>query len=267
MTKRFFLISLFVFCLIWGCSVPDTVSDEPVRIAISKAVPEKSYSNYGRWLRYGDSTVVYFDLYHLEKDSALALLATCDGLLLTGGTDIYPGRYGKEKDTVICWKPDFKRDTLETAALLFAMERNMPVFGICRGHQMINVGNGGSLFTDIPTDLGNGTKHQQPDTYDCPHDIRIINGSLLQKISGVNSGTVNSNHHQGIDIISEKLTGIAYTGDGLIESVELKDTKKQFMLGVQWHPERMDYNNPLSGKLAKHFLDVALKFKQENQQK
>ena len=232
-----------------------------VRIAISKAVPEEAYQNYVRWIRYGDSTAVHYDMYHLEYDSALALLAQCDGLLLTGGTDIYPGRYGKDGDTARCWKPDFKRDTLEAALLREALRLGMPVMGICRGLQMINVELGGTLYIDLPEDLGTKVVHRVEDSYAARHAVIPVEGGMLQEMTGVAADTVNSAHHQGIEVLAGGLTALAFSDDGLAESITLTDTA-HYLLGVQWHPERMDYRSPLSGPLARKFLQEAAKYEQ-----
>ena len=185
----------------------------------------------------------------------------CDGLLLTGGTDIYPGRYGKEGDTLRCWSPDFKRDTLESMLLREALRLRMPVMGICRGLQVINVELGGTLFIDLPEDLGTSVVHRVEDSYDARHMASVSSGTLLREISGVDSGTVNSAHHQGIEVLAEGLTPMAYTEDGLMESITLTE-QTSYLLGVQWHPERMDYSSPLSGKLARRFLSEAAKYQQ-----
>lgn len=261
-------ISLFLFALIILSACADPTSNistetNPVKIAISKAVPVEAYHNYIRWIHFADSNVVCYDMYHLEYDSAIALLKTCDGLLLTGGTDIYPGRYGKESDTARCWTPDFKRDSMEINLFRVAYDRAMPIMGICRGLQLTNVALGGSLYIDIPEDLDTLVKHQLPDTYNAMHEIKIKENSLLAEISGLESGVTNSNHHQGIDAPGDGLLIIANTIDSLPESIELIDRDHQYLLGVQWHPERMDYSSPLSGNLAVKFINEAKSYKKK----
>jgi putative glutamine amidotransferase len=194
-------------------------------------------------------------MYHLEIDSALKLFEECDGLLLTGGTDIYPGYYGKANDTSRCWEPDFKRDSIEIALIYAAMQQEKPILGICRGLQLLNVYLGGSLYIDLPSDLDTVIKHQCDNKYECFHDVSIAENSLLFEFAGQSAGLVNSNHHQGIEQLATPLIGIAYTNDGLIESIQWENkNKKPFLLGVQWHPERMDFDNPLSGEIAKRYL-------------
>jgi putative glutamine amidotransferase len=251
--------SLLILLVLTGCRNTEQVpaDRDPVIIAISKAVPAETYRFYGKWLQYGDSSVAWHDLYHLELDSALALLNQCDGLLLTGGTDIYPGRYGREQDTARCWKPDFKRDTLESALIRAAMDLGMPIMGICRGLQMINVELGGTLFIDLPSDLDTLVAHQSNLKYETMHPIEVDHPSLLHTISNETKGMANSNHHQGIRILASDLTGIARSQDGLIEAIQRRDSLQPFLFGVQWHPERMDYSNPMSGTIAKRFLREA----------
>ncbi len=151
--KNLFLKILAVSFVIFGYGCTPLHENHRVTIAISKAVPDSNYINYFKWLRFGDSTVIYKDMYHLSYDSALLVLKNCDGLLLTGGTDVYPGRFGKEKDTSRCWEPDFKRDSLEFLLMHEALRSEMPIMGICRGLQVMNVYFGGSLIIDIPDRL------------------------------------------------------------------------------------------------------------------
>jgi len=251
-TLKVLMVSILFFSL-FACQ--ETTKTKPLKIAISKAVPEESYQNYFRWVHSVDSTIECIDMYHLSYDSAILMLTECDGLLLTGGTDIYPGRYGKESDTSRCWTPDFKRDTMEYNLIKEAIRLELPIMGICRGLQNLNVYFGGTLYIDIPTDLDTLVKHQLPKTYDANHKIAIQPGSLLHDISGVDEAITNSNHHQGIEMLAYQLNGIGHTEDGLIESIELKNRGDYpFLLGVQWHPERMDYSNPLSGNIAKRFV-------------
>lgn len=259
---RAFKILLFSFLFFGLFSCQETIPEKQVlKIAISKAVPAKSYQNYFRWIHSVDSTVECLDMYHLSYDSAILILKECDGLLLTGGTDIYPGRYGKEEDTARCWNADFKRDTMEYKLIKEAIKLEMPIMGICRGLQNLNVYFDGTLYVDLPTDLDTIVNHRSSKSYKAEHEIQIQQGSLLHEISGVTSGIVNSNHHQGIEVLAYQLNGISKTQDGLIETIELKNRGDYpFLLGVQWHPERMDYSNPLSGKIAHRFVEEAKRY-------
>jgi putative glutamine amidotransferase len=154
---------------------------------------------------------------------------------------------------------------MEVNLIREAINLEMPIMGICRGLQILNVYHGGTLHIDLPTDLDTIVKHQLPDTYNALHDVSIQPGSLLHKISKITNGTVNSNHHQGIEVLAYPLNGIAYSEDGLIESIELKNSGDYpFFLGVQWHPERMDYSNPLSGNIAISFVEETKNYANKN---
>jgi len=248
-----FLIAIALSFVFVSCTTNQQA--DPVRIGISKGLPTEYYGNYIDWLTAADSSVICVDLYHIPLDSALILLDGCDGLLLTGGPDVYPGRYSREVDTVKCGVIDFKRDTLEWSLITRARALEMPVLGICRGLQIFNIYHGGSLYPDIPTDLDTLITHRCKDTYDCFHSIKVTQGSGLFGISGERNGIVNSNHHQGINRLGDGLLALARTEDGLIESIEYQDSEHMpFFLGVQWHPERMDYQSPFSLPIAKKFI-------------
>lgn len=233
----------------------------PVKIAFSKGSPESSYANYYSWINNFDSTAICQDMYAMPLDSALELLKGCSGLLLTGGTDVNPGLYGKAYDTVRCWTIDHHLDSLELMLIDSAVAWGMPVLGICRGHQMIHVALGGSLIVDLPSDFGTTVSHQCEDFLNCFHTVTIDTGSLLYEISGTNTGDVTSNHHQAADQMGPLLKAVAFTTDGLVESEEWKEPSgKNFLLGVQWHPERMELGNPLSGPIAVRFLAECRRF-------
>lgn len=256
----FVILFLTVF---YSCQNP-VREIKPVRIAISKATPVDKYQHYINWLKSADSLVETVDMYSLGIDSALIVLKSCQGLLLTGGEDVNPALYNQVLDTLKCDLPNDYRDSLEMALINAAVEGQLPIMAICRGLQILNVCFGGSLIFDIPTDYDTAVAHRYPGYVASEHTVTVLPGTLLADISLVNEGTVKSNHHQGIDDMAETLSGIAFSDDGLIESVQRVNYRNNpFLLGVQWHPERMDYENPLSGKLAKRFLSEAKKIKIE----
>jgi putative glutamine amidotransferase len=234
-----------------GCSRP-----VPLKIGISKASP-----NYIHWLKQADSTVILVNLYNLPIDSAVMELSECDGLLLTGGEDVYPAWYGKEPDTMRCIEMNPHRDSLDIALIAKALELKMPVFGICRGHQILNVYLGGKLIIDIPEDYPSAITHQCEDYLHCFHNVNIIPNTLLSSLSKCDSFSVTTNHHQAIDQLSPLLTVNARANDNLIEGIEWQHRDgKSFLMGVQWHPERMEKANPLSGQLADEFIRQAITF-------
>lgn len=172
------------------------------------------------------------------KDEALAprVLGQCDGLLLSGGSDIAPVTYGEEPRRED-WAGDRPRDLYELALLHAALARAMPVLGVCRGMQLINVAFGGTLWQDLAAEVQGALPHRDQDLYDTlAHEIRIDRESVLGRILGASSRTVNSVHHQGVRELAPGLRATARAPDGIIEAVEATE-QKSFLLGVQWHPE------------------------------
>lgn len=165
-------------------------------------------------------------------DQALGL---CDGLLLTGGHDVSPTLYGQEP-LAVCGKPCVMRDRMESYLLRLVLEKDMPVLGICRGIQLMNVCLGGTLYQDIPSQHPSDVNHQMTPPYDrIVHSVEIQAGTILAGILGVGKYEVNSYHHQAVCRLSPYVTPSAVSEDGLVEAIEIKE--KRFALGVQWHPE------------------------------
>ncbi len=251
------IAALITALLVAGCNQPEPVP-EKLMIALSKGSPDTSYANYYNWVRSLDSNAVCLDMYAMPIDSAMELFRSCSGLILTGGTDIHPGFYGKAYDTVRCWPVDDHRDALEMRLIDSALAWQLPILGICRGHQMLNVALGGSLIVDIPSDFDTTVTHQCDDYLSCMHDVIVDTSSLLFTVTGSSSGPVTSNHHQAADHIAPGLKVSARAPDGLAEALEWETRDgKAFLIGVQWHPERMELSNPLSGKIGKTFLSAA----------
>jgi putative glutamine amidotransferase len=170
----------------------------------------------------------------LERpQEALDLL---DGLVLAGGADIDPASYGAQAhaetlDTV----PE--RDRFEIALVRAAIARDMPVLGICRGMQLINVALGGTLLQHLPERFGHHEHLRVPGTFDgADHDVDLVAGSLAERAAGETHHATKSHHHQGVDRLGEglKISGCS-SMDGLPEAIEMAD--RRFVLGVQWHPE------------------------------
>jgi putative glutamine amidotransferase len=227
-------------------------------ILISKSYGEKAYE---KWLLRHEKNLKLVSAYHLPKDSLAWWMEKADGFLMTGGEDIYPARYGQEKDTVDCGDFDLRRDSLEFRLLDAAFRRNKPVFGVCRGLQLINVYQGGSLVVDIPTSaLGKQVAHRNDGPVE--HSVRLIPGAELMNLARVDTGLVLSNHHQGISRLGKDLKKLASSQDGLIEAICQSNRMLPFLMAVQWHPERMDAGNPLSAPLASAFIEACLQKKE-----
>lgn len=172
-----------------------------------------------------------------------AALKGVDGLLLTGGNDVAPSRYGEPPHaTVVEAEPG--RDEFEIALIAAARARQLPIFAICRGIQVLNVACGGTLVQDIASEMQGSLSHQlavppnQP--YSLAHEIWIEKDSLLSKLmrerlNDVDTCEVNSRHHQAVKTVAAGFKVSATAPDGVIEAIE--DPSLPFCLGVQWHPE------------------------------
>lgn len=237
-------------------------NDDELLIAISKERLTEG-KRYSEWLANQNINFRYIDLSTVSKNDLSDSLLKCSALLLTGGADIYPGTYGKEGDTARCGRFDRKRDSIEFEAFSIARTLQMPILGICRGMQLINIASGGSLWIDLPEDLRTGSLHREGIEGWTMHEVNLKAGSLLHNLSSDSIQKVASNHHQGIEKLGAGLKAIAESEDGLIEAVTNADHYPTFFIAVQWHPEWMDYGDQLSGKLAKTFIEAAIKFQSE----
>jgi putative glutamine amidotransferase len=182
-----------------------------------------------------------------------------DGLVLEGGSDVWPGSYG-EAPLHERWNGDRIRDTYE-AALLRAFEaEGKPVFGVCRGLQMMNVAFGGTLLQDISTQRPQSLVHRDAQLYDRNfHEVEFVAGSRLAGLLGGRMrGTVNSVHHQGVkDLASGFVVEATSPDDGIIEAI--RRTSGSFMEAVQWHPEfhRDDWGTLDDTPILNDFLEAA----------
>ena len=158
-----------------------------------------------------------------------------DALLIPGGVDVDPAYYGAEKEPE-CGNPDLALDALQTRLFNAAVKRRMPILGICRGCQFINVAMGGTLIQDIPKRFG--TLHQMPKGHSSPfyHDVKMVPDTMLHEIMGKDI-PVDSYHHQCIDRLAEGLVASAYAPEGFIEAIEAPVQSGMFLMAVQWHPE------------------------------
>lgn len=169
-------------------------------------------------------------------------LAGADGLLLTGGDDVEPSRYGQAAQATTV-PAEAGRDEFEIALVRAARAKRLPLFGICRGVQVMNVACGGTLVQDIPSSVSGALNHSltvPPNTpYALAHEVWVEKGTLLDRlISDRLSGEtceVNSRHHQAVKTVAEGFRISATAPDGVVESIE--DPAQPFCLGVQWHPE------------------------------
>lgn len=173
----------------------------------------------------------------LSDESLREIFDRMDGILFPGGGDIYPQHYNAEMSEKTNWlDPD--RDRAELTLARWSVEADKPIFGICRGIQVVNVALGGTLYQDVPTECESDIKHNHPLTSPrsgLAHQVQVAEESKLAEILGEPVVTVNSLHHQGIKDLAPSLQVVATAPDGLIEAVEIPE--KHFVLAVQWHPE------------------------------
>lgn len=171
-----------------------------------------------------------------EPDLALDYLALIDGLLVTGGAfDVDPGLYGVgERHGTVKLKE--RRTRFEWAITKGAVERDLPVLGICGGQQLLNVVLGGTLIQHIPDSVPGCLPHEQPNPRTEPgHEVAVAVDTLLHRVTGASRLPVNSAHHQAVDQVGPGILVSATAPDGVIEAIE--DPSRRFCLGVQWHPE------------------------------
>ena len=169
---------------------------------------------------------------------AAAALDGCDGLLLTGGEDIGPSWYGAEPSPLL-EQPSQERDLFELALFAVARQRGLPILGICRGIQLINVALGGSLFQDLPSERPGPIDHSPMNARDArTHVVRLQPGSRAALALDSTQVTVNSVHHQAIRELGKGLIATGWSDDGSIEAAE-SESGTSWILAVQWHPEEM----------------------------
>lgn len=195
------------------------------------------YDGYIRVLTRVGLTPVLVTPAH-DPEHVTALVAACAGLVLSGGEDVDPGRYG-EAPIPELEEVSAERDAMEWGALDAATAVGCPVLGICRGMQVLNVYFGGSLYQDLPSQLGGGDHNQSAPWGEHHHEVRCVEGSRLHAALGdLEPIRVNSYHHQGVKELAPGLVATAHADDGLVEGVESAD--HEWVVGVQWHPERQE---------------------------
>jgi len=197
----------------------------------------------------------------MDHDTVEALMSAVSGLVLTGGVDIEPARYGEaahERTVGV----SSERDEMEDVATLWALERDMPILAICRGLQFLNVALGGSLhqhIPDLPEVARLGIKHAQTEhgfaRHELTHGVRMEPGSCLSVLLGADRTQVNSMHHQSINVLGSGLVATAWSDDGCIEGAELPG--RRFVTGVQWHPEELAAQDEPARRLFAGFVAAA----------
>ena len=181
-----------------------------------------------------------------EARAAEAIIGGIDGLVLSGGSDLDPSYYGEDPIPELnVTVPE--RDAFEMALLREALWRRVPVFGICRGLQVLNVALGGTLYQDLPSQkeglvlLGH---RQQTPKWQPTHEVEVDGASTVAELMGTDELKVNSYHHQAIKDLASGLVAVARSPDGVIEAAESSDLSERWLVGVQWHVEAMREAGP-----------------------
>ena len=214
------------------------------------------YFNYENWVKE-EPGVEIIKLSYQENN--LSEIEKCQGVMLTGGSDINPRLYNQPDFLSYCDPNDIdeKRDEFEWKIMQHIEEYQKPLLGICRGLQIVNVFYGGTLIPDIPA-FGKFNHAKIIEDKDREHPVEIDPNSFLYSLLGKEKGQINSAHHQGVDMPGFGLVVNAMSPDGIIEGMEKRDSKgRAFLMLVQWHPERMaNQQSVFSKNLKASFLDA-----------
>lgn len=222
----------------FGDAFRRTPLDGPPRVYVAMGKDESV--PYMRWLSEAGADVRELSRERFERE-----LAQADAVVVGGSrTDVHPAVYGEARRAEVI-DPDLARDRQDLAIIRAALEQDVPLIGICRGHQLLNVAFGGTLHQDIGVERGPSSHHER-------HSIRSASGSFIRRVLGSRAG-VSSRHHQAVKQPGRGLQVVSLSDDGLIEAVELP--RRRFALGVQFHPE--DEPSATDRLLASALVDAA----------
>lgn len=193
----------------------------------------------------------------LEEDLLRELYERLDAVLLPGGPDVDPSYYGAHRHPMTKIIDD-ARDSLELTLARWTYADDRPLFGICRGHQVMNVAFGGTLIQDIPSQVETELPHETPNGLPrgtIRHSVALAEDSRLASILGTTEVSVNSLHHQSVERPAPNVKITGYSPDGVVESLEVPE--KQFVLSVQWHPEDLYGDDDGMKRLFESFVEAA----------
>ena len=236
------LLIVTSFLILFGCE-----KNQQKIIILSKVS-----SNYVKWIE--SENIIVLDAYTIKNTDSILKLA--DGIILTGGEDINPLEYNDTTNIKVCGPINYSRDTLERKLFDFAFENKIPLIGVCRGMQMMNVASGGTLYGDLPTEIGEQVIHRN--NGEVMHEIALsCENSYYNNLIfplGKDTFLVNSWHHQGLKDIAENIYIIAKSYDGLPEAAIMDTSIHPFIIAVQFHPERLGKENPIHKQMRTSFF-------------
>ena len=234
--------------------MPGTLSPKPlVGITVNRDYRrERLWQSRSYCLRVEEAGALPLLLPPLPPIYAGGLLDPLSGLLLGGGGDVAPFYYGAEPESGL-GEVDPQRDAWELALVRRALSRRLPLFGICRGLQLLNVALGGTLHQDLGGGPGYLQHEQRAPRHHPSHSVEILPRTRLAAIIGAGRLAVNSFHHQAPAVIGAGLRKAALSPDGVVEALE--DPERPFVIGVQWHPETLEH--PASRLLFQAFAGAA----------
>ncbi|HIN94501.1 MAG TPA: gamma-glutamyl-gamma-aminobutyrate hydrolase family protein [Planctomycetes bacterium] len=189
-----------------------------------------------------------------------SLLTKIDGLLLAGGGDVNPDRYGSSGHAEV-YGVDQERDAFEFQLVPWAIDRKLPLFGICRGAQVINVALGGTLIEHLPDVLGVEDTHRLPARQAVDHAIELTPASRLAEFYQQTTFSAASSHHQAVRDVAAALTIAGRAPDGTIEALEMAEHPG--LIAVQWHPEMTAAKDPLQQRLFSAFIEICREHRQD----
>lgn len=235
-----------------GCATYRKVAGRRPAIEVYGLMPD-----YSEAVRLAGGLPILIPL-GLQADDLQALLPRLDGILIPGGGDVEPARYGADNGHPTIRDVDGQRDRAELMLIEHALQHEKPLLAICRGLQVLNVALGGTLWADVQSQMPGALRHDYVN--DGPrqrlaHEIAVSAGSQLGQALGAEAIEVNSLHHQGIRRLAPGLRAVATAPDGLIEAVEVGD--HPFAVAVQWHPENLLQAEPRMRRLFERFVAVA----------
>ena len=221
---------------------------------IKTIILSKASSNYIKWIE--SDGIIVLDAYNIKNTDSILKLA--DGIVLTGGEDINPLEYNDTINISVCGPINYFRDTLERKLFDFALKNKIPLIGVCRGMQMINVASGGTLYGDLPSEIGEKVVHRK--NGEVMHNIVLSSQDDYYKnlIFPADQDTflVNSWHHQGLKDIADNIHIIARAYDGLPEAAIMDTSEHPFIIAVQFHPERLGKDNGIHQQMRASFLNA-----------